>query len=241
MRIKISSLFIMVSLLVSTLAAGSEVSSMEKQEVLNSREKSIIEIAAYTAGGEIDRLKPALNEGMDNGLTVNEIKEILVQMYAYAGFPRSLNGLGTFMGVMAERKEKGIKDETGKEPSPAPADKTSLESGTENQTKLVGGPVKGPLFDFAPAIDEYLKAHLFGDIFARDVLTWRDRELATIGALANIKGVNSQLTAHYGISMNNGVTVEQLHAFIDVLKEKVGPGVAANAEDALEQMLGVAK
>jgi 4-carboxymuconolactone decarboxylase len=32
-------------------------------------------------------------------LTVNEIKEILVQMYAYAGFPRSLNGINAFMAV----------------------------------------------------------------------------------------------------------------------------------------------
>lgn len=40
-------------------------------------------------------------------------------MYAYTGFPRSLNGLGTFMTVLGERKEKGINDEIGKEPRPA--------------------------------------------------------------------------------------------------------------------------
>ena len=237
MKINISLLIIMVSLLVPIFAMGSEEKNMKKQNTLSQREQSIIQIAAFTAGGEIDRLKPALNEGLDAGLTVNEIKEILVQMYAYAGFPRSLNGLGTFMGVIGERMEKGIKDEQGKEASPMPTDKSSIEFGTENQTKLIGVPVKGPLFDFAPAIDEYLKAHLFGDIFQRDVLDWRDRELATIAALANIKGVNSQLQAHYGISMNNGITPEQLHDFIKVLKEKLCPEVARNAGDFLEQIL----
>lgn len=214
---------------------------MEKQNTLNPREQSIIQIAAFTAGGEIDRLKPALNDGLDAGLTVNEIKEILVQMYAYTGFPRSLNGLGTFMAVMDDRKSKGIRDEAGKEAGPMPTDKTSLEFGTENQTKLIGVSVKGPLFDFAPAIDEYLKAHLFGDIFQRDVLDWRDRELATIAALANIRGVNSQLQAHYGISMNNGITPEQLRDFITLLEEKCGPEVARNAGDVLEQVLNTGK
>ncbi len=134
-------------------------------------------------------LKPALEKGLESGLIVNEIKEILVQMYAYAGFPRSLNAIGTFMAVMDERKAKGCNDMTGKEPSPVPIDETSLEFGTKNQTRLVGQPVKGPMFDFAPAIDQYLKAHLFGDIFhdQRDVLTWREREIATIACLANIR------------------------------------------------------
>ena len=137
--------------------------------------------------------------------------------------------------------EKGINDEHGKDAGPMPTNKTSLEFGTENQTKLIGMTVKGPLFDFAPAIDEYLKAHLFGDIFQRDVLVWRDRELATIAALANIKGVGSQIQAHYGISMNNGVTPEQLHDFIIVLEEKIGSEVARNAKDVLDQVLSAAK
>ncbi|MGD9157471.1 MAG: carboxymuconolactone decarboxylase family protein [Desulfobacteraceae bacterium] len=241
MKTNILSFLIMVSLLMPTFAMSSEEKNMEKQNTLSQREQSIIQIAAFTAGGDIDRLKPALNEGLDAGLTVNEIKEILVQMYAYAGFPRSLNGLGTFMGVMNERMEKGIKDEQGKEAGPMPTDKTSLVFGTENQTKLIGVPVKGPLFDFAPVIDEYLKAHLFGNIFQRDVLDWRDRELATIAALANIKGVGSQLQAHYGISMNNGVTPEQLQDFIKVLEGKVGPEVARNAGDVLELVLNSVK
>jgi hypothetical protein len=38
-----------------------------------------------------------------------------------------------------------------------------------------GVPVRGPLFDFAPAIDEYLKTHLFGDIFERDSVDWQSR------------------------------------------------------------------
>ena len=237
MKASIFSFVIMISILVTTFAVSSEVNNMEKNQLLSHKQQCIVTIAAFTAGGDLDRLKTALNEGLNSGLTVNEIKEILVQMYAYAGFPRSLNGISTFMAVMDERKGKGIKDEMGKEASPMPTDKNSLEFGTENQTKLTGRPVTGPLFDFAPAIDQFLKAHLFGDIFQRDIIDWREREFATIAGLANMKGVNSQLQAHYAISMNNGITPEQLHDFVAVLETKCGSEVAQNAKDVLEQVL----
>lgn len=100
-------------------------------------------IASFTASGDMPKLNNALYEGLGAGLTVNEIKEVLVQMYAYAGFPRSLNGLNTFMGVMEEREDKGIKDVIGKEASPLPVNKSSFELGTEIQTSLVGTPVTG--------------------------------------------------------------------------------------------------
>jgi alkylhydroperoxidase/carboxymuconolactone decarboxylase family protein YurZ len=207
------------------------------QTKLTKKQLAIIPIAAHTAGGDLDKLKISLEKGLDAGLTVNEIKEILVQMYAYAGFPRSLNGIGTFMAVLEDRKARGCKDQAGKEPAPLPEDKTSLEFGTENQTRLIGRPATGPRFDFAPAIDQYLKSHLFGDIFQRDVLTWSERELATVAGLSNIKGVGSQLMAHYAISMNNGITPDQLLEFVTVLKECCGPQVAGNAKACLEQVL----
>jgi alkylhydroperoxidase/carboxymuconolactone decarboxylase family protein YurZ len=207
------------------------------QTKLTKKQLAIIPIAAHTAGGDLDKLKISLEKGLDAGLTVNEIKEILVQMYAYAGFPRSLNGIVIFMGVMDDRKARGCEDETGKAPTPLPEDKTSLEFGTENQTRLVGQPVTGPMFDFAPAIDQYLKAHLFGDIFQRDVLTWSERELATVAGLANIKGVGSQLMAHYAIGMNNGITPDQLREFVTVLEECCGTDVANEAKACLEQVL----
>lgn len=208
---------------------------------LNAKQLAIIPIAAFTASGDLSKLRPSLNEGLDAGLTVNEIKEILVQLYAYAGFPRSLNGINTFMAVLDERGKKGIKDEVGREANPIPADKNILALGTENQTKLIGQPVTGPLYNFAPAIDQFLKAHLFGDIFQRDVLTWQDRELATVAALANIDGVNPQLQGHMVIGMHNGLTPEQLQEFINVLRAKCGQKVADNAGNVLEQVLKKSK
>ncbi len=208
-----------------------------KSDGLNAKQKSIVPIAAFTAGGDMEKLKTALNEGLDAGLTVNEIKEILVQMYAYAGFPRSLNGIDTFMGVLESRKQKGIKDVPGREPSPMPANKSSIELGTEIQTRLVGKPVTGPIFTFAPAIDQFLKGHLFGDIFGRDNLDFQSREIATISALANMKGVDSQLQSHFNVGLNVGLTEAQMRSLISVLEAGVGKKEAENASEILSKVL----
>jgi 4-carboxymuconolactone decarboxylase len=207
-------------------------------QTLSPKQQSIVTISAFTANGELEKLKTALNEGLDAGLTVNEIKEILVQLYAYAGFPRSLNGINTFIGVLEEREQKGIKDELGKEPSPMPANKSSIELGTENQTRLIGAQATGKYITFAPAIDKFLKGHLFGDIFGRDNLDFQSREIATISALANIHGVNPQLQSHFNIGFNVGLTEAQMRSLIPVLEAKVGKKEADNAYEILDKVLG---
>lgn len=211
------------------------------QDQLVTTEKAIIPIAAFTANGDMKNLQVSLVKGLDAGLTINEIKEILVQMYAYAGFPRSLNALGAFMGVVKERQEKGILDTEGKVSTPVSKDTDSLTYGAENQTKLVGQVVSAPLFEFAPEIDRYLKAHLFGDIFERDVLTWKQRELATIAGLANISGVNSQLQSHYFISLNNGLTPAMLNEFVSILSQHCGEEISSNAQQVLSNVFTIIK
>ena len=207
-------------------------------ETLSARQQSLVPIAAFAAAGEISRLSAALNQGLDAGLTVSEAREVLVQVYAYAGFPRSLNALGELMKVLEARKQRGIEDAPGRAPSrPIPVGEALRVAGAANQTKLVGEPVQGPLFDFAPAIDEYLKTHLFGDIFERDNLDWESLELATVGMLSALPGAEAQLQSHMRISMNVGLTVGQLHQLIQVLAERVGTDNATRARIALKQTL----
>lgn len=182
------------------------------ETALNDKQKSIATVASYAARGNQNGLKQALIEGLDAGVSVNEFKEILVQTYAYCGFPRSLNALNTLMQVTEER---GNKDEKGKLPSAKP-EGNILDYGTENQTKLVGRPVEGKIYEFAPAIDEFLKAHLFGDIFARDNVDWQTRELATIAMLASMNNVTAQLNSHINVGKHNGLTDEQVTEILEI-------------------------
>ena len=219
---------------ISNLATSQ--SETTNNQALNSKQQSIVTIAAFTANGNLERLKISLNEGLDAGLTINEIKEVLVQIYAYAGFPRSLNGLGTFRTVLEEREERGIKDEVGATASPLPEDKSSLKLGREVQTNLVGRSFE---YGFAPVMDKFLKAHLFGDIFGRDILSYKTRELVTVAALANMEGVNPQLLAHLNIAFNVGVTKAEMKSLISVIEAKVGKKEADNTREVFNRVLSL--
>ena len=226
---------VMSSAMAQSAASGSAVVA-SGEPTLSTKQQAIAPISAATAVGDIPKLNQALNQGLDAGLTLSETKEILVQMYAYTGFPRSLNALGELMKVVDARKQRGVQDAPGREAGPVPQGQALLELGTANQTMLIGAPARGPLFEFSPVIDEYLKSHLFGAMFARDNLDWQSRELATVGALAAMPGVESQLQSHVGFSMNVGLTAAQLRQLADVLAQRGHPEAAGRARAAILQV-----
>ncbi|MDM0030026.1 carboxymuconolactone decarboxylase family protein [Variovorax sp. J31P216] len=120
-----------------------------------------------------------------------------------------------------------------------PAGDALRAAGTANQTRISGAPVQGPVFDFAPLINQYLQTHLFGDIFERDNLDWQSRELATVGALAATPGVEAQLRSHMAASMRVGLTAEQLRQVSQLLAERGDAGAGRRANEALTQALSV--
>lgn len=203
---------------------------------LSARQQSIPLIAAAMATSNMPRLDKALNRGLDAGLTVSEAKEILVQLYAYTGFPRSLNALAELLRVVEARRQRGIEDAPGHEPSRAiPVGDALLAAGAANQTRISGAPVTGPVMEFAPVINQYLQTHLFGDIFERDTLDWQSRELATVGALAVTPGVEAQLRSHVAASQRVGRTIAQLRQVARLLAESGEAAAAARADAAIDQ------
>lgn len=211
----------------------------QEAAALTAEQQHIISVAAYTANGDIEALKAEFQEALEAGLTVNEIREILIQMYAYAGFPRSLNGINAFIDVLEQRKKQGIKDEKGTEPTPVAEDTDMIAYGNKVRNELADTDMsdnQAPFAQFAPVIDEYLKKHLFGEIFSRDVLSMQEREFATIGALAAMDGTQAQLGAHLNFSMNVGITEQQLEAFVDVIEQELGAEKATLAQETLNKI-----
>jgi 4-carboxymuconolactone decarboxylase len=227
----------MLLLFAGTVSKGQ---TMSDTMSLNRKQQSTILIAAFTANGNIDELNVALNEGLDAGLTVNEIKELLAQMYAYAGFPRSLNGIFAFMSVLDERKGKGIQDEVGRDASPVPPDLDKDEYGAKVRASLGGQeqiPPPAAWQEFSPTVDTFLKEHLFADIFVRDILDFQSRELATVAALASMNGTEGQLRFHLGAAMNTGLNEAQMKGFVEVIKSRVGNEEAERASNLLGEIL----
>ncbi len=218
------------------LASMAHAQGSSSASALNARQQSIIPIAAFTANGNVEKLKAALADGLQNGMTVNEIREILVQMYAYTGFPRSLTALNTFIALLDERKAQGIEDEMGRDAAPLPDNVNIRELGTANQTAVIGRPASGRVYEFAPIIDTFLKEHLFGDIFSRDVLSFQERELATVSALASLP-TETQLRSHMNCCLVVGWSEDQMKAFVSILEAKVGKTEAELAEKTLNAVL----
>jgi len=213
----------------------------ETNKTLSARQKAIIPIAAFTASGNISKLGIALNAGMDAGLTVNEVKEILIHTYAYAGFPRALNGIDAYMAILDKRKEQGITDKTGKEATPMPSDFDKTAYGHKIRNSLVGRDISKRTSGypvFTPIIDQFLVEHLFADIFYRDVLSLQERELVTISILTAMAGTEAQLKSHLGISMNVGLSKAQLEDFVAVLRQEVSAESAERATETLNELLG---
>ena len=211
---------------------------------LNARQKSMSGIAALTAVGNIEKLKMELNAALDAGLTIHEIKETLVHLYAYCGFPRSLNGIISFMGVLEERKAKGIKDITGKDASPIKDSVTKYERGKRTLQALTGREERGPKTGynaFSPVIDTFLKEHLFADIFSRDLLTYSQRELITISVLSAMSGVEAQLQGHLSIGLKLGMTEAQLKEIFDLTEMHIGIERAESARATLKKIISPQK
>ncbi|ULQ60440.1 cupin domain-containing protein [Brucepastera parasyntrophica] len=207
----------------------------QSHDRLSKRQRSIVSIAACTTRGDLERLKTSINTGLDAGLTVNEVTEILTQLYAYSGFPRSLNALGNLSAVLEERKARGITDVQGREARPLPTEIDKDSYGANVRAQLTGMPIVsgGP----STAIDSFLKEHLFADIFARDILDYQSRELATVGGLSGLDGVNPQLRSHMNIALNTGITESQLREVTAVIRETLGKQVGDNAASVLGEVL----
>lgn len=191
---------------------------------LSAQQQSLVKISALTATGNLEPLKVELNKGLDSGLAITEIKEALVQLYAYCGFPRSLNAINVFMTVAKERKEKGISDKVGKTIIVENNSKNKYEQGRKVLEELTKTPQSKPapgFGAFAPRIDAFLKEHLFADIFVSDVLSYKQREMVTIAALASMPGVDGQLQAHINMGKNTGITENQLEQLAMLVETSV--------------------
>jgi len=215
----LSGILFSVLLLASTTMLAQK--NKDRKMVLSPQQQSIVAISALTAIGDTDNLSKQLNTGLDAGLTVEETKEILVQLYAYCGFPRSLNAISALMKVMEARKAKGITDKQGKSAGLKKDAGDKYEQGRKVLEVLTKTPQAKPapgFGEFAPRIDRFLKEHLFADIFESEVLTFQQREFVTISALSAMPGVASQLQSHIKMGINTGITENQLSEVADLIE-----------------------
>ncbi len=222
--------------------SDAEITLISELEItaLPSDMQSIVAISAFIANGDSQNLARVIGEGLDNGLTVSDIGEIILQSYAYAGFPRALNAQGVLGSVLEERAAEGITDSYGEEPAALPEGVNRYALGVTNLSKLMGFPLnqkKAETNGYSDAMDAFLKEHLFADIFARDTLTFDRRELATVSILAALEGTNSQQMFHMSAAMTSGITEDEMNDMVSIITNELGKERGENAAAVLSQVL----
>ncbi|ATC38163.1 carboxymuconolactone decarboxylase family protein [Elizabethkingia anophelis] len=207
---------------------------------LDLKSKEIAVFAALTAMANArPQLKVHLNGALNTGSSVSEIKEVILQMSVYSGFPGSINAMNALREVLTERQKQGIKDEDGKTASKI--NKISrLESGEKELSKLDDlqvGKLKYAYNDFSPDLAKFILEYAYGDIFSRDNLEYRYRQIATISALTVLGNAQTQLKFHINAGLNIGLTDTEIKEIMLLMTIYSGFPSAINGTNVLKEVL----
>lgn len=202
--------------------------------------KEIAVVASLTALGNAEpQLKVHINGALNVGCTINEIKEIILQMSAYSGFPTCINAMNVFKIVLSERKEQGINDVVGDMPTNEISSMDRFEIGAKELSELDNNQLKvleEAYNDFFPDLVKFI---VYGqaDIMARNNLNKRYREIATIAALTALGNAKPQLKFHINAGLNIGVTDEEVKEIMLLMTIYAGFPAAINGTNALKEVL----
>lgn len=74
-----------------------------EREDLSKRDRSLITVAALTALGKLDQLRFHLGFARQNGVTDEELKESLLHLSFYTGWPNGMGAMSVLKGIIEER------------------------------------------------------------------------------------------------------------------------------------------
>ncbi|AIQ11023.1 carboxymuconolactone decarboxylase family protein [Paenibacillus durus] len=75
----------------------------ERKE-LAPRDRSLITVASLIAGGNTEQLGFHLNKARENGLSEEELKEVIIHLAFYAGWPKAMSAIMVAKEVFSKGK-----------------------------------------------------------------------------------------------------------------------------------------
>ncbi len=210
------------------------------REGLDLKSKEIAVVAALTAMGTAQpQLKVHINGALNTGSSINEVKEVILQMAVYSGFPNCTSGMNALKEVLKERQEHGIKDEIGKEPTyKTKTDRLKLgEQELSKLDRLQAERLRNAYNDFSPELVKLTLEFGYADIFSRDNLDPKHRQIATIAALTALGNAQPQLKFHISGGLNIGLTVENIREIMLLMTIYSGFPSAINGTNILKEVV----
>ncbi|WP_034737339.1 carboxymuconolactone decarboxylase family protein [Chryseobacterium indologenes] len=210
------------------------------REGLDLKSKEIAVVASLIAMGNAKpQLKVHINGALNTGSSINELKEVILQMSVYSGFPSAINGMNALKEVLEERQKQGIKDEIGK--SATISNQTDrLKLGEKELSKLDSSQVerlKNTYNEFSPELVKFILEYGYADIFSRDNLSEKYRQIATISALAALGTAEPQLKFHINAGLNIGLTETEIKEIMLLMTVYSGFPSAINGTNILKEVI----
>jgi 4-carboxymuconolactone decarboxylase len=177
---------------------------------LDQKAKLLAIIAMLAASGNrADALRLHLAGALANGVTREEIIEVLVQLSVYRGFPSALNAFSIVRDVFAADPQKFQIN------VPTP---TNTESRAERLARgraqlartsgSSGDAVVRSFDDIAPDLGRMIVEHSYGEVFSREGLDLKTRELSACAALAAVGSATTEtpLRVHINAALKVGAS-----------------------------------
>jgi 4-carboxymuconolactone decarboxylase len=179
---------------------------------LSRRDRSLVTVAVTQALYRTEELREYLGRALDNGVTREEISELMTHVTMYAGWPTGSNASRVAIDVYERR---GLD-------FPPPADPVTLE------IDLRG---RNPGYPAIPYLSALTRSVLFDEsdgVWTRPGLSPRDRSMITI-AVGQALYATDQLRGHLGRALNNGLTQEEIQEVITHVTFYAGWPTGSNA------------
>lgn len=169
---------------------------------LDDKTRELITIIVLATNQTLDQLKAHIFAALNIGATPVEIKETIYQCAPYLGFPKTLNALQVVNEVF-----KMLNIALPVESQKTVTEENRFEEGLKAQKSIFGN-IIDQMRANAPEnqkhIQNYLSAFCFGDIYTRNGLNLKTRELLTLCMLSALGGCDSQVKSHVYGNMSVG-------------------------------------
>ena len=192
--------------------------SVWERAQLSKRDRSLITVAVTQALYTTDQLRGHIGRALDNGVTQNEISELIAHVMFYAGFPTAVNA-STVAAEVFESRGLPI---------------TPIES-TPRQPSDGLTPLFPGAFPATPYLRDLLDVVLYAETWERPDLSPRDRSLITVAVTQALYATN-QLRSHMRRALDNGVTQDEIAEVITHVTLYSGFPTGVNASRVAEEV-----
>jgi 4-carboxymuconolactone decarboxylase len=200
---------------------------------LSRRDRSLVVIsinAAYERGTELDF---HLSGGLNHGLSIEELDELVITVSTYAGAPAGINAHAVLAQVIAKRE--GTENRRTPPPGIEPASAARRRAAGLDVLRtllahlgLEPAQLEASVLSLG-ALGEMALDWAFGDVWSRPGLSRRDRSMVVVSVLAALN-LPHELEAHVQGALNHGVTRQEIEEIMITL---VGYGGFPRAIDGM--------